>query len=211
MPLLRTLALFSFVLLAACNPATKSDAKAAKPQNQWEVAGDMALGNPKAKVVVIEYASVTCVHCAHFHATAWPDFKKKYVDSGKVRFVFREFPTPPVPVSVAGFMVARCAGSEKYFSVLDGLFRSQETILTAQSPRAELLKIAKMAGMTEDKFNACIEDSAQLKRIQGVIDVGLDTYKISATPTFVINGTTHRGLTTVEQFDEIITPLLAKK
>jgi protein-disulfide isomerase len=211
MPIARTLALLSFVLLAACNPATKGDAKTIKPQNPWEMAGDMAMGNAKAKVVVIEYASVTCVHCAHFHKTVWPTLKTKYIDSGKVRFVFREFPTPPVPVSVAGFMVAHCAGPDKYFKVVDGLFRAQETILTAQSPRSELLKIAKMSGLTEDKFNACIEDSATLKHIQGVIDVGLDTYKISATPSFVINGTTHRGLTTIEQFDEIITPLLAKK
>ncbi len=211
MTILRALMACAVVFLAACQPAADAGAKPAKPQNPWEVAGDMALGDPKAKVVIIEYASVTCVHCAHFHRDVMPQIKAKYIDTGKVRFVFREFPTAPAPIAVAGFMVARCAGPDRYFKVLDALFRAQETIMTAASPRAELLKVAQLAGMDEAKFNACISDQEQLKRIQGVINVGVDTYKISATPTFVINGEAKKGLSTLAHFDEALAPLLAKK
>ncbi|MDP1600527.1 thioredoxin domain-containing protein, partial [Phenylobacterium sp.] len=89
--------------------------------------GEMTLGNPKAKVQMVEYASLSCVHCAHFNNEVFPAFRKKYIDSGKVHYTFREILTPPNEVAAAGFMVARCAGKDRYFAVLDAMFHEFDT------------------------------------------------------------------------------------
>ncbi len=201
------------LLAFACSPAdsAKSDkAQTTKPQNQYEIAGDIGMGDPKAPVVLLEYASVTCVHCAHFHEEILPELKTQYIDTGKVRYVMREFPTQPVPIAVAGFMTARCAGPDKYYAVIDGLMRAQRTIMSSSSPRTELLKIAKQSGLTEAEFNACITDEAGLDRIQASINSGVETYKISATPSFVVNGETISNVRTLEDLTKVIDPLLAE-
>jgi protein-disulfide isomerase len=153
----------------------------------------MAIGDPKAKVQLIEYASVTCSHCREFHEKVWPALKANYIDQGKVRFVFREFPTNPVEIAVAGFQVARCAADapEKYFSVLDVLFDQQNAVFDALErggARDVLLNIAKSAGVSEDKFNACITDPAGVKRVQATVDRGEKLYKVQGTPTLILNG-----------------------
>jgi Protein-disulfide isomerase len=149
--------------------------------------GDMALGAPEgAKVTVIEYASVTCGHCAQWQAQVWPQFKARYIDTNKVRYVFREFPTPPAEVAAAGFLVARCAGEDKYFDVVHELLASQQDMQTL-GPRQVLLRVATSAGLSEEQFTACVNDQAALdafdKRVQAAQAAG-----VNGTPTFMVNG-----------------------
>ena len=147
--------------------------------------GDMALGAAEgAKVTVVEYASVTCGHCAQWQSQVWPAFKAKYVDTNKVRYVFRELPTPPVDVATAGFLVARCAGDDKYFQVVHQLLATQQEMVTG-SPRDWLLRTAQAAGMNEQQFADCVSDrdavAALEKRIQQAQAQG-----VTGTPAFFI-------------------------
>ena len=152
------------------------------------VAGDMALGAPEgAKVTVVEYASVTCGHCAQWQRDVWPQFKARYVDTNKIRYVFREFPTPPAEVAAAGFLLARCAGEDKYFEVVHELMASQQEMQSV-GPRPVLLRVAASAGLNEQQFSTCVNDEAALAafdaRVRAAQDAG-----VSGTPTFEVNGT----------------------
>jgi protein-disulfide isomerase len=164
---------------------------------------EMSLGNPKAKVQVVEYASLSCSHCAAFNAEVFPAFKKKYVDTGRVRYTLREFLTQPANVAAAGFLTARCAGPAKYFSVVDGVFRSQAE-WGAGDVKPSLLKVARANGLTEAQFEACLKDQAALDalvaRVQKAQQDG-----ITATPTFVINGRkVKEGVMTLPELDAAI-------
>ena len=150
--------------------------------------GDMELGNPNAPVTLIEYASATCSHCARFDRDVFPTLKARYIDTGKIHYVFREFLTPPVPVAAAAFVLARCAGKDKYFQVVEAVFRSQEEMFATQDSRTPLLRIAKSMGMTEDSFNTCLSDTAALDGVQKRADRGVTEDKIEGTPTFIVNG-----------------------
>lgn len=150
--------------------------------------GDMALGAAEgAKVTVIEYASVTCSHCAQWQAQVWPTFKAKYVDTNKVRYVFREFPTQPVEVATAGFLVARCAGPDRYFDVVHELMARQAEMFSAASPRPLLLDVATKAGLSEAQFQACLSDKAAIEKLDARIKAGLAA-GVDGTPTFFVNG-----------------------
>jgi protein-disulfide isomerase len=175
-------------------------------------AGDseMSMGNANAKVTVIEYASVTCPHCARFNEEVFPSFKAKYVDTGKVRYVFREFLTPPAQVAAAGFLVARCAGRDKYFAVVDALFHSQSELYSPNPDvRGMIMRVGRSVGMTDDKITACITDEKALKELQDRVDSAINVEKIDGTPTFVINGKKlESGEKTLAQLDAEIQPLL---
>jgi protein-disulfide isomerase len=171
-------------------------------------AGDMDLGNASAKVTVVEYASASCPHCARFNNEVFPDFKKKYVDTGKVHYIFREFLTPPVEVAAAGFLLARCSGKDKYFQVLDAIYRGQEQMFTSGDYRGTLLRIAESFGMSEDQFTKCITDEKGLKALNERVQSAADKDKIQATPTFVINGKKYEGEQSMAQLDAAIQPLL---
>lgn len=153
--------------------------------------GDMAMGAAEgAKVTVVEYASPTCPHCALWQQNTWPAFKAKYVDTNKVRYVFRELPTPPAEFAYAGFLLARCAGEDRYFKVMHALMENQKEWQGGpMEPRASLLKTAKDFGFNEDQFMACVSNpeaiSALEQRIQTAMAAG-----ITGTPTFVVNGKT---------------------
>lgn len=166
--------------LAGCN---KSGGPAAS-------ADDMTLGDPNAKVKMVEYASVTCSHCAVFNNEVFPEFKKKYIDTGKVHYTFKEFLTPPAEVAAAGFLTARCAGKDKYFAVIDSLFHAQQEMFTSGDMRGGLLRVAQSAGMTEEQFNKCVADEAALKALDARVEKAVKEDKITSTPTFVINGKT---------------------
>ncbi|MFJ6024806.1 thioredoxin domain-containing protein [Brevundimonas sp. NPDC092305] len=150
--------------------------------------GDMAMGAPEgAKVTVVEYASVTCPHCAAWQEETWPQFKAAYVDTNKVRYVFRELPTPPVPVAIAGFMIARCAGDAKYFDVVHGIMASQNEWQAGVNPRDTLFRVGNGAGLSNQQIEQCITDEAGLKaadeRAKAAIAAGVD-----GTPAFMVNG-----------------------
>ena len=149
---------------------------------------DMTLGDPNAKVKIVEYASLTCSHCGKFNNEVFPEFKKKYIDTGKVHYTFKEFLTPPNEVAAAGFLTARCAGKDKYFNVTDAIFHAQQEMFTTGDMRGVLLRIAQSAGLTEEQFNACITDEAALKALNERVEKAIKVDKINATPTFVING-----------------------
>ena len=164
----------------------------------------MTWGNPNAPVKMEEYASVTCSHCGRFHSEVFPAFKAKYIDTGKVHYTFNEFLTDPPAVAVAGFLTARCAGKDKYFSVIDALFRSQEEMYRTQDPRGTLLKVAQSAGMTEAQFNACVNDEKALTAIEARVKAAQDR-GISSTPSFFINGKKAKdGEMTLEELDAAV-------
>ena len=188
-------------LLAACGQGGAGSAVSSE---------DNAIGPANAKVTVVEYASVTCPHCARFNEDVFPAFKAKYVDTGQVRYVFREFLTPPVPVAAAGFLIARCAGKDKYFSVVDALFHSQNEMYANGDPRSVLFRIGQSAGLTNQQITACISDENAVAALQKRVDAAINDAKINATPTFVVNGKKLEGEQTMAQLDAAIQPLLKK-
>ncbi|MFI4966264.1 MAG: DsbA family protein [Caulobacterales bacterium] len=150
---------------------------------------DMSLGNPQSKVTVVEYASVGCPVCAKWQKEVFPAFKAKYIDTGKIHYVFREMLVgggPEITVAASGFLVARCAGKDKYFAVNDAIFKDQEQAFEA--PRETLLDIAKSVGMTDASFNKCINDENAIKALNDRVERHNTVDHINSTPTFVING-----------------------
>ena len=165
--------------LAGCNKAGGGGAASTEA---------MTMGKADAPILVEEYASTTCSHCGRFATEVFPAFKAKYIDTGKVKYTFHEFLTPPEAVAAAGVLVARCAGKDKYFSVIDALFRSQEEMYRTGDARGTLLKVAQSAGMTEAQFNACVQDEAAAKALNERVEKAQKERNISSTPTFYING-----------------------
>lgn len=152
------------------------------------VDGDMAMGAPEgAKVTVIEYASVTCHVCAAWHKENWAAFKAAYVDTNKVRFVFRELPTGPVNVAVAGFMIARCAGDDKYFDVVHNILLSQDEWQAGVNPRDTLFRIGNGAGLNNQQIETCIKDPENIKAAEARARAS-QAADIEGTPTFLVNG-----------------------
>jgi protein-disulfide isomerase len=166
---------------------------------------EQVLGAADAPVTIIEYASMTCPHCAMFHEKTYPELKKKYIDTGKVRFIFREFPLDPL--AAAGFMLARCAGEGKYFPMIEILFHQQKT-WAVEKPLPPLLTIAKQAGFSQQSFEQCLANQKLLDDIEKVRDRGAKEYGVSSTPTFFVNGKVQRGAPTIEELDKMIEPHL---
>ncbi|MGH7023930.1 MAG: thioredoxin domain-containing protein [Caulobacteraceae bacterium] len=167
-------------------------------------ADDMTLGNPKAPVTVIEYASVACPHCAAFNNDVFPAFKAKYIDTGKVFYVAREALTADPPIAAAGFLTARCAGKNKYFQVVDAIYHAQAQMENSGDPHAVLLEIARSAGLSDAQFEACIRDQAAQKALNDRWERYVTDDKIEGTPTFVINGKTYPAEMTLAQLDVAI-------
>jgi protein-disulfide isomerase len=168
--------------------------------------GDEVLGDEKAQVTVIEYASMTCPHCAHFALTTFPQLKEKYIDTGKVKYILREFPFDPI--AAGAFMLARCAGGkDKYYAMVDLLFRTQAT-WAVDKPLAPMLATVKQAGFTEDTFKACLSNQKVLDGIEWVRDRAAKQFKVSSTPTFFINGQMTVGAVSFEDLQKIIDPLI---
>jgi protein-disulfide isomerase len=167
--------------------------------------GEKVLGPADAKVTVVEYASMSCPHCAHFDVTTFDDFRLKYIDSGKVRYIFREFPLNAPAFAVA--MLARCAPADKYFDVVHGFFRTQDKWLTGSDVKAGILDIAKGFGFTPQSFDACVANQALFKALNDVRDRGA-AFGVQATPTFFINGKKYEGALSLDELDKAIEPLL---
>jgi protein-disulfide isomerase len=165
--------------------------------------GEMVLGPDTAKVTVIEYASATCPHCAAFHNETFEALKKEYIDTGKIRFVFREFPHQDA--ALAAFMVARCAPKEKYFPLIDVFFATQPE--WTQNPQEGLYKIAQQAGFTKESFDACLKNETVAKEILAVRSKA-EGFGVTGIPTFFVNGERYEGDTTIEAFRAKIDPLL---
>ena len=148
-------------------------------------AEDMTLGSANAPVTMVEYGSAACSHCAAWAKDVYPAFKAKYIDTGKVRYVFREFITAPPQLAAAGFLLARCAGKDKYFGVLDQVFHAQEEIFRTGDIRGPLVAIAAQAGMNEQQLNACVGDEKELNALNARVEKWATTAKITGTPTLI--------------------------
>jgi protein-disulfide isomerase len=182
-PIAAALALLGLAIsLAACKPSGGTGAAAS---------GDMSLGNPNAKVTVAEYASLGCPICAKWNSDNFAAFKAKYVDTGRVHYVLKEMLTGDAPISAAGFLLARCAGKDKYFQVVDAVWRQEQDLLESgrgAEERDRLFKVGESMGMTEAQINACIGDDAAIAALNKRINDSANAAKIDSTPTFVING-----------------------
>lgn len=209
-------------LLAACSeeekkaeapdaPAKPEAPKVAAPAprgsvDQAELLADAPMeekvvGNADAPVTIVEYASMTCPHCASFHNNTWPAIKEKYVDTGRARLIFREFGFDPR--AEAGTMLARCAG-DNYFAMIDVLFKQQSSWSHAADGKAALLKIARLAGFSQESFEACLTDQKLLDDLRAVKNRGANEFGVDSTPTFFINGNRYAGALSVDEMSAII-------
>ena len=177
-----------FVPALAALCLTLALAACQKAGSDGVTAEDMAMGNPAAKVTMIEYASVSCPHCARFNIDVFPAFKAKYIDTGQVRYIAREALTGDPAIAAAGFLTARCAGKDKYFQVVDAIYHAQQEMFQSGEPHAVLLNIARSAGLTDAQFDKCIKDDAALKALNDRWEHYVKDDNINSTPTFVING-----------------------
>jgi protein-disulfide isomerase len=199
---------FGLIGLSAVLPSSFAFGQAAK-ENELKVPGalgDVFLGQDDAKVTIIEYASMTCPHCAHFHTTTFPALKQKYIDTGKVRFTLREFPFDPL--AVAGFMLARCNGNDKYYAMVDLLFTQQKAWVGTPNPSESLSATVKQAGFTQESFEACLKNQAIYDAVNAVRDRGEKVFGVDSTPTFFINGQKQSGALSIEELDKLLAPLL---
>jgi protein-disulfide isomerase len=167
--------------------------------------GDVVLGSPDAPVTIIEYASMTCPHCAQFQAKTFPKLKERYIDTGKVRYIFREFPLDPL--AAGAFMLARCADKDKYLSIIDLFFGTQREWVVP-NPLQPMFNIAKQAGYNEETFNACLKNQQILDGIQNTRDHAAKVLNVESTPTFFINGKRVVGDVSIEEMEKEIKPFL---
>ena len=186
----RPLALFLLPLFVLALSAF-GGAGAARAADSYPI--DQTMGKADAPVTIVEYASLTCPHCAHFEENTLPKVKAEWIDTGKAKLIFRDFPTGPVGPSLAASMVAHCAGPERYFGVLDLLFRTQEKWIDARSPVEEIKRIVAVAGIRPEQVEACLQRQDLLNAIQARADAANKTYNIDSTPTLMINGQIYPG------------------
>lgn len=199
----------AFVLSACGDKATSTtSAPAVDGRSSFETVSDHALGNPDAPITVVEYASVTCGHCANWNNTVWDDFREKYVDSGKVRYVYREFPTAPVSLATAGHLLANCAGDDKFFDMIHVQFKRQQDIMTSSDVKGEYIKLAKLAGMNEQDFETCMTNEAEIARLDEIVKAGFEA-GVTGTPSFFVNGKKVKAFL-IEDFDKAFAEALGE-
>jgi protein-disulfide isomerase len=170
--------------------------------------GDMTLGSAEAPVTIIEYASMSCPHCARFALVTFPEIKKRYIETGKVRFILREFPLDRLAEAVS--VVTRCACNDdpqRYFALTEALFREQAAWLIDQ-PLPALLAAAQQGGVSEATFNACLANQQVLDGLEKGRRRAADAFQVRSTPTFFINGTPHTGALTADEMAALIDPYL---
>ncbi len=180
-------------------PAPAPDLAAAGPL------GERTLGDPNAPVTMIEYASLTCSHCGNFYKNTFADLKAKYIDTGKVYFILREFPLDPLALAAA--MTARCGPDDQYFAIIDSLFLNQEKWAYVQEPAPALVKLLTPHGFTEESFSTCLQDKTIVEGIVAVAERG-QALGVQGTPAFFINGEKYSGAMDMERIDVVLAPLL---
>ncbi len=187
-----------------------SSATAPEPQGSVDVAElmaegalpDIVIGDPNAPVTIVEYASLTCPHCAQFHNQVLPDIKADYVDTGIAKVIVREFPFDPQ--ALAGFMLARCVPETQREPMVDVLFQQQATWTRAENVSAALLQIARLSGMSQEAFVACLQNQELQGQVAAVKERGENEFGVRATPTFFINGDRYSGAMTADQMAAVI-------
>ena len=174
----------------------------------------MVIGEESAPVTIVEYMSMTCPHCATFHNNTFDEIKKNYVDTGKARFIIREFPFDPR--AAAAFMLARCTPAKpeepstpnQYFAMVSMLMKQQEAWAGAQDGRAALLQMSKLAGFSQETFQSCLTNQKLLDDVNATMKRGADEFGVNSTPTFLINGKRYAGAMSVESMSALIDSLL---
>jgi protein-disulfide isomerase len=169
---------------------------------------DHILGSADAPITMIEYASLTCPHCAKFHNEILPEIKKNYIDAGLVRLVFRDFPLDRVALHAA--QIADCAPEDSYFRIVGVMFSSQEQWAASADPAAALEQIGRTGGVAPDALAACVADDAMVEKILGRAQEAQSLYGINSTPSFVVNGQVVKGTQSYEEFDELLRDMLPK-
>ncbi len=187
--------------LATTAPASLAGAPALA-QEATTTSDDRILGKPDAPITIIEYASLTCPHCAAFEAETLPKLKQEWIDTGKAKLIFRDFPLDAL--ALKGATLARCAPPERFYGFIDVLFRQQEVWARAADPQAALGRIAKLGGMSEEQFQACMKDDAAQNKILAMRMAGEKDYKVESTPTFFINGKKLVGSLPYETFADAL-------
>jgi protein-disulfide isomerase len=180
-------------------PLVLSEGSAAEPQEQ-------ILGDPQAPVTIIEYASLTCPHCAQFHTEVLPGLKERYIVPGKVRMIYRDFPLDERALTAAA--LAHCAGPDRYFSFLDVLFQTQASWAQADDYVAALKRLGKLGGLSEEQMDACLADQELTDGILRTRLDGQNEHQIGSTPTFIIDGQAYVGARDIEEFGKLIDPLV---
>lgn len=194
----------SFLVAAAAAAALPGIAFAQEISHEKALA-ERVLGRADAPITIMEYASLTCPHCARFHKETLPKIKAAYIDTGKAKLVFRDFPFDGLALRAAA--VARCAPQERYFAVLETLFQQQETWSRAKDPLAAIGNIGKLAGMSQATVDACLKDT---KLMDSIVQIRLDgekTHGVDSTPTFIIGGKKLSGAQPFEDFDKLLKSL----
>ncbi len=171
-------------------------------------ADEFVLGTADAPITIVEYASLTCPHCARFHSDTLPALKKEFIDTGKVRIVYRDFPLDRLALAAA--MTARCAGRERYFGFIDTFFARQASWARDSDPLAALGRLARLGGMSQADFDACLKNQAVNDAVLKQRLAGEKTFKINATPTLIINGAKYSGGLNLEQMRAVIAAMLSK-
>jgi protein-disulfide isomerase len=202
----------SLVLFAVAAPLARAASAPANPATRQAVLAprknDRILGNPNAPITIIEYASLSCPHCAHFAEDVLPDIKKKWIDTGKAKLILRDFPLDEPALKAA--MVARCAPPDRFYPFVDALFADQPQWVLAHDYQQALVRIAELGGISAKTVDACLknkalEDSIVRERLTAATDLGVD-----ATPTFFVNGKKYTGEPTVAAFNQLLSSLAPK-
>jgi len=168
---------------------------------------ERVLGNDKAPVEVIEYASLTCPHCASFHNGPWPTLKKEYLDTGRIKLIYRDFPTDQL--AVAASMIAKCAPKNRYFSIIELMFRTQDKWRRSSNPHEALSNIGRLAGMSQATVEACMNNQAVFDGVMKQRDEGHKIFNIESTPTLIVNGKKVEGDLSLKEFRRIFDQALS--
>jgi protein-disulfide isomerase len=204
------LAALAFSLAAI---AAKADTAPPKPEGSTDMTKALAAGplpelsvGDKAGVPIIEYGSVTCAHCAHFDKDVWPAIKSAYVDTGKVRYIFREYSRNPL--DVGAFMLARCQGDDKALPTIELLFATQDKWAFVDKPLDGLVDVLKPTGLSRDGIETCLKDQAKADALVEIVKAADQNFSVKGTPTFIIDGKIYGGALSKDDLDAILKPLI---
>jgi protein-disulfide isomerase len=201
--------LAAVVLSPAPVPAAGPEQNPVDAQNLLAIdTDDRILGNPDAPITIVEYASMTCPHCAHFADDVLPALEKKWIDTGKVKLVLRDFPLDDEAVHAS--MIARCAPPDRFYAFVDTFFADQEKWVMAPDYQAALARLAELGGMSKNAVDKCLKDNALENKVLASRLAAANQLGVNATPTFFVNGTKFAGEPTVAEFDKLLSGLSQK-
>ena len=203
-----SIVLVSLLMIGIASAEAQEKAAGAALPPMKEILSDRVLGNPDAPVTIIEYASMTCPHCAAFHTGPYPALKKEYIETGKVKFIYRDFPLDRLALAAA--MMARCAPKERYNAVVDIIFRTQQNWAKVADPAAALSQIGLLSGISQATYKACVSNKEIFDGVMKMRNDGDKEFKVKSTPTIIINGKTFDGHATIERLRVALDAELAK-